>query len=203
VHWGCYDATALDIEVDPQRCCLGSCQSDFALPVCLLLQDLVQSCLLFITAVPNTKLCACLHKHPPKVREFSFLKRSPIPKCICLAKISAASAESPKQFVLLHGRADASLEKSCSAQCCERWWCCARSHPWCHLCLEACYSPGPLRHRRVLPLIWEFGLLFRHMQQGLHAREEWSLCGGARECSAGRALHAPLLVCGRVCTARI
>jgi hypothetical protein len=31
VHWGCYDATALDIEVDPQRCCLGSCQSDFAL----------------------------------------------------------------------------------------------------------------------------------------------------------------------------
>ena len=31
VHWGCYYATALDIEVDPQRCCLGSCQSDFAL----------------------------------------------------------------------------------------------------------------------------------------------------------------------------
>ena len=30
VHWGCYYATALDIEVDPQRCCLGSCQSDFA-----------------------------------------------------------------------------------------------------------------------------------------------------------------------------
>jgi hypothetical protein len=27
----CYDATALDIEVDPQRCCFGSCQSDFAL----------------------------------------------------------------------------------------------------------------------------------------------------------------------------
>ena len=25
VHWGCYYATALDIEVDPQRCCLGSC----------------------------------------------------------------------------------------------------------------------------------------------------------------------------------
>ena len=22
VHWGCYYATALDIEVDPQRCCL-------------------------------------------------------------------------------------------------------------------------------------------------------------------------------------
>ena len=31
VHWGCYYATALDIEVDPQRCCLGSRQSDFAL----------------------------------------------------------------------------------------------------------------------------------------------------------------------------
>ena len=31
VHWGCYYATALDIEVDPQCCCLGSCQSDFAL----------------------------------------------------------------------------------------------------------------------------------------------------------------------------
>jgi hypothetical protein len=27
VHWGCYYATALDIEVDPQRCGLGSCQS--------------------------------------------------------------------------------------------------------------------------------------------------------------------------------
>ncbi len=31
VHWGCYYATALDIEVDPQRCCLGRRQSDFAL----------------------------------------------------------------------------------------------------------------------------------------------------------------------------
>ena len=31
VHGGCYYATALDIEVDPQRCGLGSCQSDFAL----------------------------------------------------------------------------------------------------------------------------------------------------------------------------
>ena len=31
MHWGCYYATALDIEVDPQRCCLGSRQSDFAL----------------------------------------------------------------------------------------------------------------------------------------------------------------------------
>ncbi len=30
VHWGCYYATALDIEVDPQRCCLGRRQSDFA-----------------------------------------------------------------------------------------------------------------------------------------------------------------------------
>ncbi len=24
VHWGCYYATALDIEVDPQRCCFGT-----------------------------------------------------------------------------------------------------------------------------------------------------------------------------------
>ena len=31
VQWGCYYATALDIEVDQQRCCLDSCQSDFAL----------------------------------------------------------------------------------------------------------------------------------------------------------------------------
>ncbi len=28
---GCYYATALDIEVDSQRCCFGSRQSDFAL----------------------------------------------------------------------------------------------------------------------------------------------------------------------------
>ena len=27
VHWGCYYATARDIEVDPQRCCFGSRQS--------------------------------------------------------------------------------------------------------------------------------------------------------------------------------
>jgi hypothetical protein len=31
VHWSGYDATALDIEVDPQRCCFGSRKSDFAL----------------------------------------------------------------------------------------------------------------------------------------------------------------------------
>ena len=31
VRWGFYYATALDIEVDPQRCCFGSRQSDFAL----------------------------------------------------------------------------------------------------------------------------------------------------------------------------
>jgi len=30
-NWGCYYATALDIEVDPQRCYFGSCQSYFAL----------------------------------------------------------------------------------------------------------------------------------------------------------------------------
>ncbi len=42
-----YDATALDIEVDPQRCRFGSRKSDFALQalvekrVCLLLQDLL------------------------------------------------------------------------------------------------------------------------------------------------------------------
>jgi hypothetical protein len=31
VHWGCYYDTALDIEVDPRRCCFVSSQSDFAL----------------------------------------------------------------------------------------------------------------------------------------------------------------------------
>ena len=31
MHLGCYYATALDIEVDPQRCCFGSRQSYFAL----------------------------------------------------------------------------------------------------------------------------------------------------------------------------
>jgi len=30
VHWGCYYATALDIEGDPQRCSFGSRKSDFA-----------------------------------------------------------------------------------------------------------------------------------------------------------------------------
>jgi hypothetical protein len=31
VHWSGYDATALDIEVDPQRCRFGSRKSDFVL----------------------------------------------------------------------------------------------------------------------------------------------------------------------------
>jgi hypothetical protein len=31
VHWGCYYATSLDIEVDPQRRRVGCCESDFAL----------------------------------------------------------------------------------------------------------------------------------------------------------------------------
>jgi len=31
VHWSSYDATALDIEVDPQHCRFGSLKSDFAL----------------------------------------------------------------------------------------------------------------------------------------------------------------------------
>ncbi len=31
VHWIGYDATALDIEVDPHRCRFGSSNSDFAL----------------------------------------------------------------------------------------------------------------------------------------------------------------------------
>ena len=30
VHWGCYYATAHDIEVDPQRRCFGCRQADFA-----------------------------------------------------------------------------------------------------------------------------------------------------------------------------
>ena len=40
VHWGCYYATALDIEVDPQRCQFGCSESDFAL------QGLVECCAL-------------------------------------------------------------------------------------------------------------------------------------------------------------
>jgi len=35
-HWSGYDATALDIEVDPQRCRFGSRKSDFALQALLL-----------------------------------------------------------------------------------------------------------------------------------------------------------------------
>ncbi len=44
VHWGCYYATALDIEVDPQRCCLGSRQSDFALQAVVECCSLEQEC---------------------------------------------------------------------------------------------------------------------------------------------------------------
>jgi len=64
VHWGCHNATTLDIEVDPERRCFGGCQADLALQglkerrvletervrfffcscVCLLLQYLLQSC---------------------------------------------------------------------------------------------------------------------------------------------------------------
>jgi hypothetical protein len=35
VHWSGYDTTALDIEVDPQRCRFGRRKSDFALPALL------------------------------------------------------------------------------------------------------------------------------------------------------------------------
>jgi hypothetical protein len=44
VHWSGYDATALDIEVDPQRCRFGSRKSD---DVCVCV---------FITSGPSTKL---------------------------------------------------------------------------------------------------------------------------------------------------
>ena len=54
VHWSGYDATTVDIEVDPQRCRFGSRKSDFAL------QALVECrALCFITAGPSTKLFAC------------------------------------------------------------------------------------------------------------------------------------------------
>ena len=56
VHWGCYYATALEIEVDPHRRCFGCRESgDFAL------QRLVECSakLLFITVVPlEYTLCA-------------------------------------------------------------------------------------------------------------------------------------------------
>jgi hypothetical protein len=64
VQWGCYYATALDIEVDPQRCCLGSCQSDFALqavvecralePECFRVDEPLTECLQ-ATRSPSTK----------------------------------------------------------------------------------------------------------------------------------------------------
>ena len=52
VHWGCYYATALDIEVDPQRRRFGRRESDFAL------QRLVE-CLWSI-------LCETMHKCFPR-----------------------------------------------------------------------------------------------------------------------------------------
>jgi len=39
VHWGCYYATSLDIEVDLQRCRFGSWKSDFALQAVVENQD--------------------------------------------------------------------------------------------------------------------------------------------------------------------
>ena len=56
VHWGCdyRDATTVDVEVDPQRrrfCCR---ESDFA--VCA-----VPCVCVFLTAVPITKLLACVY----------------------------------------------------------------------------------------------------------------------------------------------
>ena len=50
VHLGCDYATALDIEVDPQRRCLAAASTTVSAALCfitvcvLLLQDLVQSC---------------------------------------------------------------------------------------------------------------------------------------------------------------
>ena len=44
VHWGCCYATALDIEVDPQRCCFGSRQSDFALQAVVECRALESEC---------------------------------------------------------------------------------------------------------------------------------------------------------------
>jgi len=49
VHWGCYYATALDIEVDPQRCRFGSRKSDFAL----------QAPLALSASVPPCTVCIC------------------------------------------------------------------------------------------------------------------------------------------------
>jgi hypothetical protein len=50
--WSGDDATALDIEVDPQQCSFGIRKSDFALQV-----------VVFVTVVPNTKLCAWGEEH--------------------------------------------------------------------------------------------------------------------------------------------
>jgi len=44
VHWGCYYATALDIEVDQQRCCFGGRKSDFALQAVVECRTLEPEC---------------------------------------------------------------------------------------------------------------------------------------------------------------
>ena len=44
VHWGCYYAPALDMEVDPQCCCLGSRQSNFALQAVVECRTLEPEC---------------------------------------------------------------------------------------------------------------------------------------------------------------
>jgi hypothetical protein len=49
VHWSGYDATALDIEVDPQRCRFGGRKSDIA--VCLLLLCVFYYCRTYDKAV--------------------------------------------------------------------------------------------------------------------------------------------------------
>ena len=52
MHWSGYDATALDIEVDPQRSRFGSRKSDFALQA--LVECRVRDCV--ITQVFQTEL---------------------------------------------------------------------------------------------------------------------------------------------------
>ena len=64
MHWSGYDATALDIEIDPQRCRFGSRKSNFALQakppeaVCVRLVAKKKCKCVFITAGPIIKLCA-------------------------------------------------------------------------------------------------------------------------------------------------
>ena len=70
MHLGCYYDTALDIEVDPQRCCFGSRQSDFALQAvveCRALDTLSES----ENKKSDTLVCVCITAGPTVLQSCS------------------------------------------------------------------------------------------------------------------------------------